>query len=155
MVIKKTRDFLGGNKPILSGVLPFSANDAILQAQEAQSAGANGYVIFPPPGLGGGASNTVEAPLKFFETITTNVDIPASVFQYPINTGFGYSTDALKEIAMLPGVIAIKEGSNCILAYEENFRTIKNEGADIAFLPSNFNWFLAQLAVGADGLLSG
>jgi 4-hydroxy-tetrahydrodipicolinate synthase len=61
----------------------------------------------------------------------------------------------LVEMARLPKVIAIKEGSDTMLAYEENWRRVKAARADIAILPSNFNWFLAQLAVGSDGILSG
>src|SRR3546814_16226125 len=42
-----------------------------------------------------------------------------------------------------------------MLAYEENYRRLKEVAPDVAMLPSNFDWFLPQLAVGADGLLSG
>ena len=42
-----------------------------------------------------------------------------------------------------------------MLAYDENRRAIKRANPDVAILASNFNWFLPQLAVGGDGLLSG
>ena len=36
-----------------------------------------------------------------------------------------------------------------------NYRRLKSEAPRVAMLPSNFDWFLAQCAVGADGILSG
>jgi 4-hydroxy-tetrahydrodipicolinate synthase len=155
MVILRTREVIGQHKPLLAGVIPHGVADAITQAQAAQSSGADGYVVFPPASLGGGAVATPDAPVAFFEKVTSEVDIPASVFQFPIASGFGYSTAALTAIASLPDIIAIKEGSNSMLAYEENYRALKANAPDVAFLPSNFDWFLPQLAVGADGVLSG
>src|SRR5207244_12099217 len=42
-----------------------------------------------------------------------------------------------------------------MLAYDENRRAVKKANPDVAILPSNYNWFLPQLAVGGDGILSG
>ncbi len=154
-VIQRTREVIGRDKPLLAGVIPHGVTDAIAQARAAQAAGADCYVVFPPAGLGGGAAASVEAPLVFFEKLTAKVDIPASVFQFPIASGLGYATSALAAIAALPRVIAIKEGSNTMLAYEENYRALRQIAPDVAFLPSNYDWFLPQLAVGGDGLLSG
>jgi 4-hydroxy-tetrahydrodipicolinate synthase len=58
-------------------------------------------------------------------------------------------------MAAIDRVIAIKEGSDTMLAYDENRRAVKKVDPTVAVLPSNFNWFLAQLAVGGDGILSG
>jgi len=154
-VIRHTRSVIGPHKPLLAGVIAHGINDAIAQARAAQAAGADCYVVFPPASLGGGAASTRDAPLSFFRAITAALDCPASVFQYPLASGLGYCTEALVAIAALPQVIAIKEGSNSMLAYEENYRAVRKVAPDVAFLPSNFDWFLPQLAIGADGLLSG
>ncbi|WMS42935.1 dihydrodipicolinate synthase family protein [Acuticoccus sp. MNP-M23] len=152
-VIRRTREIIG-SKPLLAGVVPLGVYDAIAQAREAEAAGADAIVIFPPAALGGGAASTA-APVEFCAAVTAAVSIPASVFQFPLASGLGYSTQTLVDIAKLPKVIAVKEGSNTMLAYEENFRALRREAPDVAMLPSNFDWFLPQLAVGADGLLSG
>lgn len=154
-VIRHTRSVVGTKKPLLSGVTANGISEAIQQSRAAEEAGADCIVIFPPESLGGGASQTIEAPVAFFKAVTDAVSIPASVFQYPLASGLGYSTAALAEIARLEKVIAVKDGSGTILAYEENYRALKAFAPDVAMLPSNFHWFLAQLAVGADGLLSG
>jgi 4-hydroxy-tetrahydrodipicolinate synthase len=112
-------------------------------------------VLFPLPGLGGGASANSRAPLAYVKAVSEAIKIPVSIFQYPLASGLGFTTDTLVEIARLPQVIAIKEGSDTMTAYEDNWRRVKTVRPDLAFLPSNFNWFLPQLAVGGDGILSG
>jgi 4-hydroxy-tetrahydrodipicolinate synthase len=154
-VIRRTRKAIGPNKPLMAGVVPHGVRDATTQGKAAVAAGADAIVIFPPAGLGGGAAATPHAPAAFFDKVVSNVGVPASVFQYPIASGFGYSTQALTAIAQVPGIIAVKEGSNTMLAYEENWRALRTHAPHVAMLPSNFDWFLPQLAVGADGLLSG
>jgi hypothetical protein len=42
-----------------------------------------------------------------------------------------------------------------MMAYEENSSALREKAPDVATLPANFDWFLPQLAVGDDGLLSG
>jgi len=42
-----------------------------------------------------------------------------------------------------------------VLAYDENRRAVKAANPEVAILPSNFHWFLPQLALGGDGILSG
>ena len=81
--------------------------------------------------------------------------IPISIFQYPLKSGLGYSTETLAALADIPQVIAIKEGSDDIMAYEENWRKIKETAPNVAVLASNFDWFLAQCSIGTDGILSG
>jgi 4-hydroxy-tetrahydrodipicolinate synthase len=87
--------------------------------------------------------------------VSTAIEIPVSIFQYPVASGFGYSPQTLAEMAAIDRVIAVKEGSDTMLAYDENRRAVKEADPKVAVLPSNYNWFLPQLAVGGDGILSG
>ena len=107
------------------------------------------------PGLGAGATATPRAPVAYVKAVSDAIDIPVSIFQYPLASGLGFTTETLVEMARLPKVIAIKEGSDTMFAYEENWRKVKAARPEVAILPSNFNWFLAQLAIGGDGILSG
>ena len=153
-VIERTRRHIGA-KPLLAGVISYSTAEAIVQARDAQTAGADCAVLFPLPGLGAGATATPRAPLAYVTAVGDAITIPLSIFQYPLASGLGFTTETLVEMARLPQVIAIKEGSDLMLAYEENWRKVKAARSDVAILPSNFDWFLAQLAVGGDGILSG
>ena len=154
-VIRHTRAVIGKSKPLLSGVIANSIPEGIRQARAAEEAGVDCYVLFPPEAIGGAAAQTPDGPLAYFEAISQAISIPASVFQYPLASGLGYSTETLVALGQLEKVIAVKDGSGTMLAYEENYRALRAEAPDVAVLPSNFHWFLPQLAVGADGLLSG
>lgn len=153
-VIARTRAHIGA-KPLLAGIIAHSTAEAIRQAQLAEAAGAVCAVLFPPAPLGGGASATPRAPVAFVRAVSAAIGIPVSIFQYPLASGFGYSAQTLAEMAAIDRVIAIKEGSDTMLAYDENRRAVKKADPEVAFLPSNYNWFLPQLAVGGDGILSG
>jgi 4-hydroxy-tetrahydrodipicolinate synthase len=153
-VIKRTRAHIG-TKPLLAGIIGHSTAECIHQARIAEAAGADCAVLFPPAALGGGASATSRAPVAFVRAVRDAIDLPLSIFQYPVTSGAGYSPETLAEIAAIDRVIAIKEGSDTMLAYDENRRAVKAADPDVVILASNFNWFLPQLAVGAAGVLSG
>jgi 4-hydroxy-tetrahydrodipicolinate synthase len=154
-VIEFTRRHIGHARTLLAGIIAFSTGDAVRQAKEAVMAGAEVVVSFPPPAFAAGGTLTPDAPIAWVEALARAAGVPVSIFQYPLASGCGYPTDTLVEMAKIPGVIAIKEGSDTITAYEDNWRKVKAANSKIAILPSNFDWFLAQLAVGADGILSG
>ncbi|SDG05916.1 dihydrodipicolinate synthase family protein [Alloyangia pacifica] len=153
-VIKRTRDQIHKDQPLLAGIVPTGIPDALRQAEMLREAGADVAVIFPPEALGGGNANT-SAAVKMYELLAREIQMPLSHFQFPIASGFGLATPVLAEIAQIPEVIAIKEGSATLLAYDENRRAVKAAGPDTAILPSNFHWFFAQVALGGDGILSG
>jgi len=154
-VIEFTKKHMDKEKYLLGGVIPYSTAEAIQQAKDAKAAGADVAVLFPQPQFAAGGTLTSDAPLAYVSAVLDAVDMPVSIFQYALSSGCGYSTETMIKLAQLPGVIAIKEGSDTMTAYEDNWRKVKEAAPDVAILPSNFDWFLAQCAVGADGILSG
>jgi 4-hydroxy-tetrahydrodipicolinate synthase len=77
-------------------------------------------------------------------------------FVYPATSGLRIGTDALVRICSeTDNVVAIKEWSNDIVAYERNYRALKSLDKDIAVLSSFSRSLLASLVLGADGILSG
>jgi 4-hydroxy-tetrahydrodipicolinate synthase len=153
-VIAHTRRRIGDEKTLLAGIIAYSTAEAIAQVRDAKEAGADVAVLFPFPQYGGGAGSDPDAGPAYVEAVTKAVDMPLSIFQYPVQTA-GFSTEILVKLAKMKNIVAIKEGSNDIRIYEDNWRRIKAEAPHVLILPSNFDWFLAQLAVGADGVLSG
>ncbi|MSO53869.1 MAG: dihydrodipicolinate synthase family protein [Rhodospirillales bacterium] len=155
-VIEYTRKYLNGTKPLMTGIIPYSTGEAIRQTRDAKAAGADIAVLFPMPQMAAGGTRTPDVPLAYVKAVLDAVDIPISIFQYPLGSGMGYPTETLVEIAKLGSrVLAIKEGSDTLTAYEDNWRLVKKAAPKCAILPSNFDWFLGQVAVGADGILSG
>ncbi|MER5173650.1 dihydrodipicolinate synthase family protein [Thioclava kandeliae] len=154
-VLRVTRAFVADGRPLMAGVVPTGLPQALSQIEAALEGGADVVTIFPPEAIAGGNAATQAGP-RFFEALQKEFpQVPLSVFQFPVASGFGFSTPMLAEIAAIDTVVAIKEGSGTILAYEENVRAVKAKAPDVAILASNFNWFFAQVAFGADGILSG
>ncbi|RWR27177.1 dihydrodipicolinate synthase family protein [Sinirhodobacter populi] len=154
-VLRVTREFVTDGRPLMAGVVPMGLPQALSQIEAALKGGADVVTIFPPEAIAGGNAAT-RAPVLFFEEIAKAFpEVPLSVFQFPVASGFGYSTGVLADIAQIDTVVAVKEGSGTILAYEENVRAVKKVAPEVQILASNFNWFFAQLAFGADGILSG
>jgi 4-hydroxy-tetrahydrodipicolinate synthase len=146
---------VGGRMPIIAGVFAQSTADAIDQVRDAERHGARAALIFPPTVFVGGANRAPDVPIRFFRDIAVATSFPLVVFQFPPAGGWGYPPETLARICEIPEVVGIKEGSADLVAYEDNLRAVRNVRPDVAMLPSNFNWFLAQVAIGADGVLSG
>lgn len=154
-VIRRTRDILGPDVPIMAGIIPYSTTEAIEQIQQAEQAGADVLVLFPMPQFGGGASDDPRFVMHYLESALATTRLPLSIFQQDVRSGTGYSTAVLTELVQCEQVIAVKEGSGTIQLYEDNLRMIREKAPHVAMLPSNYNWMFAQAATGADGLLSG
>jgi 4-hydroxy-tetrahydrodipicolinate synthase len=154
-VIRRTRAFLGSGMPLMAGIVAYSTQEAIARAREAQEAGADIGVLFPFPQYSGGGGAHPQAGVHYVQSVLDAVDIPLSLFQYPVRSGAGFTSEVLCAIARMPRMVAIKEGSGDIAAYEDNWRAVKAAAPQVAILPSNYDWLLPQVAVGADGILSG
>jgi len=154
-VITHTRNFIGPDTPLLTGIIPYSTTDAITQVKDAEEAGADVAVLFPMPQFAAGASSDPRYALHYLESILEATHLPVSIFQQDVRSGTGFSTEVLAELVSHERVIAVKEGSGDIQLYEDNLRTIKARSPGVAVLPSNYHWLFAQVALGADGILSG
>lgn len=154
-VIRRTRAFIGDRKPLLTGLIGYATDEVVEQARAAEQAGVDVAVVFPMPQFGAGASNDPRYVLDLVDAVLDATSLPVSIFQQSVASGAGFSTEVLLELARRERVIALKEGSGDIGLYEDNLRRIKAIRPDLAILASNYHWMFAQMATGADGILSG
>jgi 4-hydroxy-tetrahydrodipicolinate synthase len=153
--IRYTRERIRKEQALVAGLVATSVDDAVRQARLSEQAGADVLTVFPLAHGELQGDELVAAQLAHVQAIGESVELPLAIFQYPIQARESYATATLEAFARLPYVIGVKEGSDSMTVYEDNLRALHAVKPDMAVLPSNFDWFLPQLAVGGDGILSG
>jgi 4-hydroxy-tetrahydrodipicolinate synthase len=145
-----------GRVPVISGVYQDGSAKAARIAAAAEAAGADALLIFPSGVFEGGSQLRPEMAFAHYAEIASATSLPMIAFIYPAVSGLRLGTDAVVRICSeIDNVVAVKEWSNDILAYERNLRALKSLDKDVAVLSSFSRSLLASLVLGADGILSG
>jgi 4-hydroxy-tetrahydrodipicolinate synthase len=151
-----TLDEVADKVPVICGVYEDGTNKATEIAKMAEREGADALLIFPSAVFDYGSQLRPEMAYGHIAAIAEATRLPIVVFVYPITSGLRIETDALIKICSeIDNVIAIKEWSNDIVAYERNYRALKALDEKLSVLSSFSKALLASLCVGADGILSG
>ena len=151
-----TLDEVAGKVPVVCGVYEDGTNKAAEIARMAEREGADCLLIFPSAVFDYGSQMRPEIAYGHYATIAEATSLPMVAFVYPTTSGLRIETDALIRICgEIDNVIAVKEWSNDIVAYERNYRELKALDKEISVLSSFSKALLASLCVGADGILSG
>jgi 4-hydroxy-tetrahydrodipicolinate synthase len=146
----------GGEVPVIAGVYEDGSAKAARIAADAQTAGADGLLVFPSVVFEGGSQLRPEMALSHYAEIASATDLPMVAFLYPAASGLRIDTDTVVRICTeIDNVVAVKEWSNDIIVYERNLRALKSLDKDIAVLSSFSRSLFASLCLGADGILSG
>jgi len=115
-------------------------------ARDAEVEGASAVLVMPPPDKGDAERERAQTR---FSRVFEATELPVAIYQTV------YSTETLTTLAESPRVFAIKEGSGDPAVFERNMRSVRALGRELAIWSTNSRWLLADLAVGADGILSG
>jgi 4-hydroxy-tetrahydrodipicolinate synthase len=151
-----TLDEVAGEVSVICGVYEDGTNKAAEIARMAEREGADCLLIFPSAVFDYGSQMRPEMAYGHYATIAEATSLPMIAFVYPTTSGLRIETDALIRICgEVDNVIAVKEWSNDIVAYERNYRALKALDKEISILSSFSKALLASLCVGADGILSG
>ena len=151
-----TLDEVAGEVSVICGVYEDGTNKAAEIARMAEREGADCLLIFPSAVFDYGSQMRPEMAYGHYATIAEATSLPMIAFVYPTTSGLRIETDALIRICgEIDNVIAVKEWSNDIVAYEKNYRALKALDKEISVLSSFSKALLASLCVGADGILSG
>ena len=146
---------VAGTVPVIAGVYADGTQEAVTLARDAKDAGAAGLLVFPPTVFMWGAQVKPDMVLRHFSILADRVDLPLVVFEYPPASGIGYSPDTLAALCKIPSVVAVKDWSNDIVAYERNLRALRTSGRPVAMLSSFTMSLMASFLLGADGCISG
>jgi 4-hydroxy-tetrahydrodipicolinate synthase len=148
-------DEVGSELPLIAGIYTDNTFEAVELARDARSEGARGLLVFPPTLFMWGAQLRPEMPYRHFAMIAEAADLPLVVFQYPPSSGIGYTPETLVKLTDIPQVVAVKEWSNDIIAFERNLRAIRSTGRPVAILSSFTVSLFSSFVLGADGAISG
>jgi 4-hydroxy-tetrahydrodipicolinate synthase len=146
---------VAGKVPIIAGVYSDGTHEAIELARDAKAAGSSGLLVFPPTIFMWGAQVKPDMVLRHFSMLADGVDLPLIVFEYPPASGMGYAPETLSELCKIPAVVAVKDWSSDIVAYEKNLRALRASGRPVAMLSSFTMSLMASFLLGADGCISG
>lgn len=136
-----------GRIPILAAVRENAESASLAPfAQDATAAGAAALVLMPPADK---SALTWPRAQERCKEISSASPLPLAIYQT------GYDTGTLTRLAAEPAVFAVKEGSGNPAVFERNLRAIRALGREVAVWSTHSSWLLADLAVGADGILSG
>src|SRR5713101_2261934 len=148
-------DEVAGRCPVIAGVYSDGTQEAVELARDAKRAGAAGVLVFPPTLFMWGAQQKPDMALRHFGEIAEKADLPIIVFEYPPDSGIGYTPETLAKLAEIPQVAAVKDWSNEIVAFERNLRSLRATGRPVAMLSAFTMSLMATFLLGADGAISG
>lgn len=138
---------VGDRVPIIAAIRESKECPDIEQlAKDVESEGAHAMTIMPP-------ATKDEFLWEFardrFDKVCSASGLPVVIYQS------SYTTDTLSQLATVFPVVAVKEGSKDPSTFECNMRALHGLDKDVAVWSTHSKWLLADLAMGADGILSG
>jgi 4-hydroxy-tetrahydrodipicolinate synthase len=140
--------------PIVAGLAGPSTDAAVRQARDFKAAGADALLVFPIPAYLSSPLNP-QVPVEYHEAVA-QVGLPLILFQLqPALAGVNYENDVLEAMAMVDGVVAIKEASFDARRFVDTARLFEQLPKKITLLTGNDNFILESFLLGATGALIG
>lgn len=135
---------------IVSGVNSESSLESAREAAALEAAGADGLLVFPPNSWALGHDE--ECVLLHHAIIRDATRLPLMLYGAPVGAGaMAYSEPLLSRLAEEPRIVAIKEGSWEVAAYEQNMRLLLAKRPDFKVLGSGDEHLLTCYLIGSVG----
>src|SRR6476619_4463054 len=140
--------------PIIAGLAGPSTEAAVRQAKDFRAAGADALLVFPIPAYLSEPLD-VRVPVAYHEEIAQD-GLPLILVQlHPALVGLHFEPDALRAMAAVDGVVAIKEASCDARRFVDTARLLEDLPRPITLLTGNDNFILESFMLGATGALIG
>jgi 4-hydroxy-tetrahydrodipicolinate synthase len=135
---------------LTAGVNAESSIEAARIANDAEAAGANALLVFPPNSWG--LHHDVRMVEAHHDHIEQSTSLPIVLYQAPVGAGrMAYQLPVIETLIRSPRVEAIKEGSWEVATFEQNLRFVKERRPDIAVLGSGDEHLLTSYIIGSPG----
>ena len=149
-VVEVVRGAVGPGVFLTSGVNAECSLHAARLARDAEEAGADAVLVFPPNGWG--LFQDEETAAIHHRHVAAACSLPLVLYQAPVRAGaMPYPPALLAALAGDARVIGVKEGSWEVAAYEASRRAVKAVRPDVAVLGSGDEHLLASWLIGSEG----
>ena len=149
-VVEIAREHAPKDCVIVSGINHESSLEAAREAAALEQAGADGLLVFPPNSWAlPHADNCV---IEHHRRICEATSVPLMLYAAPVGAGaMAYAPPLLEQLVADRRIVAIKEGSWEVAAYERNLSLIRKLRPDFAVLASGDEHLLTSYMIGTDG----
>ena len=142
----------GQRSLLVCGINAEDSVEAQRHVDDAKAAGADAVLVFPP--FSWALSQDSRMAVTHHAIANPNAQMPLMLYQAGVNAGtMAYRPEVLAELAQLPNVVGIKEGSWEAAAYEANRRLVKRVAPQVAMMASGDEHLLTCFAIGSEGSL--
>jgi 4-hydroxy-tetrahydrodipicolinate synthase len=142
----------GPRSLLVCGINAEDSLEAQRHVDDAKAAGADAVLVFPP--FSWALSQDSRMAVTHHAIANANAQMPLMLYQAGVNAGtMAYRPEVLAELAQLPNVVGIKEGSWEAAAYEANRRLVKRVAPQVAMMASGDEHLLTCFAIGSEGSL--
>jgi 4-hydroxy-tetrahydrodipicolinate synthase len=149
-VVEICRQTLGPGVFLTSGVNVESSLEAAAHCRDAEEAGADAILLFPPNGWG--LFRDEGAAELHHRHAMAGCALPFLLYQAPVGAGaMPYDPATLARLVALPRVCGIKEGSWEVATYDANRKLAKSLRPDLAVLGSGDEHLLTSYLIGSEG----
>jgi len=149
-VVEVSREVLAGRGLVVAGINSENSLEAAACARDAQAAGADAVMVFPP--YSWALSQDATMAVNHHRFVCEATDLPLMLFQGSVRSGTtAYRPEVLARLVKLPNVVAIKEGSWESSAYEANRRLVHEVAPEVAVMASGDEHLLSCFVSGSEG----
>lgn len=151
-VIQIAHEVCGQKSILVNGINAENSYEAQHDTNQAQQAGADIALIFPP--FSWALSHTTEMAVEHHRIINQHAQMPLMLYQAGVGAGaMAYKPATLEALVSLPQVVGIKEGSWETSAYEANRALVKRVAPHVAVMASGDEHLFTCFALGSEGSL--
>lgn len=149
-VLDITVSTIGARRIVVCGINAEATDEAVLHAEDARAGGADAVMVFAPNGWA--TFHDPAAIVAHHEAVIGAAGLPVFLFQGSINAGkTAFSPPLLARLALLPGVVGIKEGSWETAAYEASRRAVLEAAPHVRVMASGDEHLFTCYVLGSEG----
>ena len=151
-VVEVVAKAIGERAIVISGINAESSLEAAQHARDAEAAGADALMVFGPNAWALGQDG--EMAVRHHRYVIEATKSPIMLFQASVGAGMSaYAPDVLTRLLRLPRVVAVKEGSWEVAAYERTRKIALEVAPHIAIMGSGDEHLLTSYVIGSQGSL--